>query len=602
MMSDARHAVQLAIADLRYEWILSACMMIALAAIFAPLFILEGLQSGIVGNMLNELERDPKARLVTPKGLVNPALDEAWLEKLRDQSDFMIASPVPVLNLNIEGYSKHVATVPTAPSDPLLQAHKIHLQDEQRALVLSQHLADLTGKKTGQQINLILIRDTGKMERHPIPFQVAGVLPDHIADGPKIWLPKRYFDDIYEWRKGYALTSLKLSSVVQSSMGRFDGILTVADKLPSPADYRSMLAGRFSFSQAPRPIENPGWLVEPDQQMHLWQVIGNRVYAKDFREMVNKHNEFGYPVETIPYIDPFDVTLETGENTKNLSLTILPDALLSKPACSNDTDFPVWIAPSGSPSDQMGKIIFSTVQPDSSQKVAVRICQHEAVRPGHLALGADLAGKLNAVRHREARFDPITREFLPIQRGMRFFRAYAESINQIEDLVTLIKQEGGRTRNHYLTQPNSRLSEVHNIQRLASYMRDLYLLIVLVASIAGILAVFANVYASVERKRRDLAYLQLMGVKQYAIYLFPYLKSFFLVVGGLAFSLVAYACFAYLADRQFSSAIGSGLSLTDLPLQQAVLLIGGILFFSSIASLLATIRVTGIDPGEYIRE
>jgi putative ABC transport system permease protein len=61
-----REILRLAIADLRAEMLLTACLIGALVAIVMPLLILAGLRSGIVDSLRDDLIRDPVFREIRP--------------------------------------------------------------------------------------------------------------------------------------------------------------------------------------------------------------------------------------------------------------------------------------------------------------------------------------------------------------------------------------------------------------------------------------------------------------------------------------------------------------------------------------------------------
>lgn len=224
------------------------------------------------------------------------------------------------------------------------------------------------------------------------------------------------------------------------------------------------------------------------------------------------------------------------------------------------------------------------------------------VEPGYLAVPKDLAGKMNAARYREATYDPRTGEFSPVGEGVHFFRAYAKSIDELEKLVEFVQEEGVRTGKRALREPVSRVSEVRYIRQLADYMEKLYFLIAFVSGVSGFFAIAANVYAGVQRKRRDLGYLQLLGVYRDSLFLFPLLKSLFLVAGGIVAALVAYLVFGYSASWVFAEILADSASLTRLTAQNVLVLVTAILGTAVFASLLAASAVVNIDPGEYIRE
>ena len=61
----------LAVADLRHEWILNLCMILALAAVLAPLLLLLGLKHGTITTLRDRLVEDPVNREgCHPSGIV----------------------------------------------------------------------------------------------------------------------------------------------------------------------------------------------------------------------------------------------------------------------------------------------------------------------------------------------------------------------------------------------------------------------------------------------------------------------------------------------------------------------------------------------------
>lgn len=598
---DCRHIASLIFSDIRFEWILSVCMVLALSAVFAPLFILFGLQEGIVGNMLDKLKSDPSSCLVTPKFPLENPLDDVWLRSLRERAKVVITSSNSHLLLDVEGLNDPVNAIPTVAEDPLLTQNGISLSDNLWQIVLSDRLAQLTRKKTGDPFIVTLIRITGKEERVPVKFHIAGILPRSASEDVKMLLPKTLFQGFYQWRQGHGVPKLGLVGSGTSLTPEFDGVLTLLKRVPTDEEYRRMLAGKMSFSRRPEPLSNAGWKVPHNLHVLLWRPINSRVFETDLPVLVNRHNELGYPVEVVPFLNAFQVTLMSGGHSKRLSLTVLPTASKTDGATAAHEGTPrIWVSPGeGLKAGAAGKMSFISGSKGTEIVIPVKVYLSPMLTPGHLAIPRYLAGEMNAARHQEALYDPATGVLSSAGEGMRFFRAYAKSIDGLEDLVEFVQSEGEKGANNALREPISRVSEVRNISRLAGYMDKLYLLIVVVSGVAGFFAIAASVYAGVQRKRHDLAYLQLLGIHPAALFLFPFFKSLVLVAGGLIFALIAYAFFGHLSSRLV---LTGGASLTRLTLLNVSILITGILAAASVASLLAATAVTRIDPGEYIRE
>ena len=53
---------RLALFDLRHEWAITLCQVTALAALLAPLLVLYGLQQGVIGTLLERMDRSSNKR------------------------------------------------------------------------------------------------------------------------------------------------------------------------------------------------------------------------------------------------------------------------------------------------------------------------------------------------------------------------------------------------------------------------------------------------------------------------------------------------------------------------------------------------------------
>ena len=231
--------------------------------------------------------------------------------------------------------------------------------------------------------------------------------------------------------------------------------------------------------------------------------------------------------------------------------------------------------------------------------IPVTACPDAVLASGFVAVPRELAGKMRAARRQEAVYHPETGEFDILDRGSRFFRAYAWSLTEVEDLVAFVRAQGERQANQALLDPSSKVAQVRRIMELSGYMEHLYLLIVLVSGVSCFFAVIASVLADIQRNRRDMALLQLLGLHSGALFLFPSIKSQILVFGGLGLAFVAALGFGMLAPALVPLAGGTLLRLT--PVQVAVLA-GGIFVTTLLASVVAALSILRIEPGAYIRE
>lgn len=602
-LRDWRYITGLTLSDLRFEWILSLCMVLALGAVFSPLFILLGLREGIIGTLLDKLNSDPVSRLVTPKLPLQQTLDQAWLESLRQRAQVVIVSPVPRLLLDIEGVKEPVNTIPTAAKDPLLTGYGLTPPGEGLWVVLSHRLADITGKDAGDVLQITLVRSAPQEERVPIKLRVAGILPAKVSTDPKLWIPQDVFRWFNDWRRGLPAPELGLAGSGAGLTPEYDGIVTFLSRVPPDEDYRRMIAGKSSFSQLPQPVDQIGWERPENRQARLWMPVGSRVFEDDIVSLLNRHHELGYDADAAPYLDRFQVRLTVGEQQATLFLTVLPVELEVNPSDGHLADLPlVWIATGGTIGAEATGTISFTTGSGQEVKIPVRLVPTTALQDGFAAVPRALAGKMNAARRQGAIFDPATGELMPAGDGDRFFRAYAISIDALEGLVEWVQQRGVESGDVALYEPVSKVAEIRSVRQLRQYMETLYVLIVAVSGVSGFFAIAANVYAGVQRKRRDLAYLQLLGMQRGTLFMFPLLKSLVLVAGAVVVALIAYAVFAYSSGWLFAGLGTASGSLTRLGTHDILWLLSGIFGAAAAASLLAASAVTRIDPAVYIRE
>ena len=602
---DCSHIFRLILPDLRFECVLSFCMVFALGAIFTPLFILMGLQEGIIHNMIEPLKRNPTSRLVTPKGPLNRPLDEKWLEELEKYAQLVIPSSKAFLYLDIKGINDRMIALPTVSEDPLLIEHRISLSHNAPSAVLSFKLAERLEKEPGDTFTVVLIRNAiGKREQVPQEFRVAGVLPASVTPDVKFWIPLELFEQYNQWKKGYAVPGLGLNTGRSFLSPAYDGVLTLLKTVPDNETYRRMMKGKMGFSEPPVYFNQTGWRAPPDQNIRLWRPINSAVYDADIRNLINRHYEQGnFGLSTVPFFDHFKVQLSSAGQSIPLIVTILPKAIDNTQGNAPAGRIPVLISGSDNlVSAGQGHIAFYSGSKNKHIHIPVQIIFSENVTPGYIALPKTLAGKMNAARLQAADYDPVSGNFIHIEKEMRFFRAYAPTIDDLDPLIEFTIREGKRMGTEALKMPISNIEQVRIIRKLAAYMEKIYTLIVFVSGPSAFFAIFASVYAGVQRKRYDLAYLELLGVHPGAVFLFPFLKSLALITGGIILALALYLAFGYTINQWFAQALGDAASLTRLTGKNILILASGILGAGAFASLLAATSVIRIEPGEYIRE
>jgi putative ABC transport system permease protein len=143
------------------------------------------------------------------------------------------------------------------------------------------------------------------------------------------------------------------------------------------------------------------------------------------------------------------------------------------------------------------------------------------------------------------------------------------------------------------------------IEQLISLDRSLGLLFWLIAGIgtAGfLLSLGVSLWGAVERKRRELATLQLLGFRRRATIAFPVIQAGAIAVLGVALAFATFAVVAAVINSHFASSLGAGETACRLLPVHVVLAVGATLLCAIAASALAGARVARIEPSDGLRE
>ena len=181
--SQPRLVVDLAFRDFLHERMMSACFVLALAAVLLPLLVLFGLKFGIIGNLLAPLTEDPRYRQIVPTG--SGHFEPRWFEAMAEREDVAfivprtraIAATMRVRDPGADaGRIISVELIPSADGDPVLG--ELAAPTGYDEVVLSLDAADKLGVAAGDRIQGIVSRTlSGEQQTELLPLTVTGVAP-----------------------------------------------------------------------------------------------------------------------------------------------------------------------------------------------------------------------------------------------------------------------------------------------------------------------------------------------------------------------------------------------------------------------------------------
>ena len=176
--------IRLSLKDYFHERLLSACAVLGLAAVLAPLLLLFGVKSGIINTMADRLIEDPRNREVTPVGSGRYGEDWFSVAAKRPGVAFIIPQTrsiaASMVLYNGEGEKPHsvvVDLIPTGEGDPLLEKWG-RVPKNETSVVLSNTAARKLNMAAGQEVIGRVGRSVaGIKEQVTIRLKVAAVLP-----------------------------------------------------------------------------------------------------------------------------------------------------------------------------------------------------------------------------------------------------------------------------------------------------------------------------------------------------------------------------------------------------------------------------------------
>jgi putative ABC transport system permease protein len=599
----------LALADLRHEWILTACLAVAIAAVVAPLLILEGLREGTIGTLRDRLVQDPVYREIRPTETKEH--DPAWLAALAEDPrvGFLIPTILPASSiLSVRGpgqeNSELLDLIPTTRGDPLILENGGVIPGPGEAVLTAEAAARLGGVAAGETIQARATRQRGgRTQAGTQPLKVVAVLEARAGTLPRIYAPLQFVLDVEAYKEGRAVPARGWDGDRPVPPPRFDRVLVL---LPAPLDAIARTGLAVNTGLATTRV------VEADRVAHLiglripadWQAIElsapNATVGRDSLTAVAGKLR-GRGALVLPVVDPMAVTLDGAPMVlRGLSLSPTQANALEvaptpwggpAPDARDAARLTRILMPAGSASAPGASVRLDSGPPaDLSVPLTVAGQTPDGMDSARVPVG--LLGVLRTAGTRPVRYEAGS-GFVLGRVGYRGFRLYAASIDDVAGLSERLRADEIAVI--------ARTDDIQRVRILDEGLTRLFRLVAILGVGGGVAVLIASLYAAVERKRRDLAILRLIGLRRGAVFRFPVVQGLALALLGLAVALAAALGLAEVINSRFADALGQGQALCDITpatIGQAVAAVGVLAILSA---LVAAMKTTRIEPGEAIR-
>lgn len=622
---------RLAAADLLHEWRMSLCLILAVAAIATPLLLFFGLKHGTVDTLRKRLLDNPVTLEIIP--VTEKLLDEAWFDafrknplvafvvphtrKLSAQGDLKIAeTPNPLRRVDLQ---------PSLPGDILMERYGSPAPGPDQ-MVLTSRAATLVGAKIGDRLTLEVSRNQARV-RATHDFTVAGILPPRANSLPCAYMHLEHLEYVEAFKDGRAVPAFGWPG---SDPLAFPVYPSVVISVPAPLD-----ATRKALI-----LQNTGFArLEVLDAKALEAVLPGSGLGERF-SFHYLAGTLGAPAETLnvsmlrdklrgqgALIIPMAVHLRliSSDPRHPFELRLLPatalDASLPGQPLRDGIgpDFRAWSSPDAIPvlrAVLVSKALAAAfagreveaqafVRDDTDEVLAagravrfsLKLLPGENVSDGIALAPLSLLGNLNLLSQRpilNSSTEQGEAAFLLGRRGYSGFRMYATGLEQVSPLAEALA-EAGITVNTKA----DRIDEVLNLNR---HLGLLFWFIAAASLAGGMACLLASLYANVERKRRDLAVLRLLGAHGSGLAVFPLVSGVVLSICGLLLGLVLFHALAAGINILFSAQLEAGerfCVLTPLHHCAAVAMAAAM---AVLAGILAARHCLAIDPAESLRD
>ncbi|MFV2032348.1 MAG: ABC transporter permease [Gammaproteobacteria bacterium] len=174
------------------------------------------------------------------------------------------------------------------------------------------------------------------------------------------------------------------------------------------------------------------------------------------------------------------------------------------------------------------------------------------------------------------------------------FRLYARSIDDVETLVSLLELKDVRVK--------ANMAEIKTVQSIDRNLSIVFWIIATVGAIGFALSLGASMWANVDRKRKDLSVLRLVGFKSGRIVLFPVMQSCYTAVLGWLLAVLVYLAFEQLINRFLAPRLNFDQSLSFLLAEHFFWALGLTFATALLASIWGGLRAAKVEPSEGLRD
>ncbi|MET1067656.1 MAG: FtsX-like permease family protein [Pseudomonas prosekii] len=173
-------------------------------------------------------------------------------------------------------------------------------------------------------------------------------------------------------------------------------------------------------------------------------------------------------------------------------------------------------------------------------------------------------------------------------------RVYARDIDQVAPLERWLNEQHIET--------SSRLADIDNVKAINHVLGLIFGVIALAALIGCVASMVGAFLANIDRKRKSLAVLRLLGFKRTAVGGFVVLQALLLSLAGYLGGLAFYAVGSHLFDYLLGSSQATGTFVCHITIWHGLAALLLTFLVAALVAVIGAVRAISIQPAESLRE
>ena len=253
--------LKLALCSLRFDKIISICIVASLCAVIAPLLLLFSLRFGIISNLEHKLSSNPSNLEI--RMMSGYRLDQQFFDALKNNPHIGFVIPLTrslsvTANISFNGrIVQNLETLPTAAGDPIVREMDFDGELSLTEAYLSETTAQDLGLKTGDTFKFVISRITdNKTVNAVVPFTLKGIVKKELLPHKTIMVNFNTLVYMEDFRDGFEPPVFSDGSNPNSERQNFAKARIYVKSLNDLEPVSRMLRQNYSITDKLASVEN----------------------------------------------------------------------------------------------------------------------------------------------------------------------------------------------------------------------------------------------------------------------------------------------------------------------------------------------------------